>query len=242
MVGASLSLLLAVIPLQAGGQISEGWTWIVPVGLIAAILMLAFAGVLFFIDKEDSKRQSNTIENVQNRMARIESRFERSSEENIASDQTSLWLARIMAQFSEMSISQGDETPVPATKSTGEESPTSTSWRTLDTGGSGDLGLLGRARSTPASIDLLKARYGLSPNWLDVTHRLRDAAVDGRLSLTVDNKTMGHDPFPNKLKVLVVDYLFNGERFRARIREGDQLELPEPMPSHPTEHPGIPPT
>jgi alpha-L-rhamnosidase len=67
----------------------------------------------------------------------------------------------------------------------------------------------------------------------DVTARLQERVVNGRLKLTADNGTMGGDPAVNIRKQLRVEYEYGGKSFTNIVGENQRLWLPEgdsPLP------------
>lgn len=75
-------------------------------------------------------------------------------------------------------------------------------------------------------LRILRADYGVEGQFVDVTEALRSRMGDGRLSVRVDNYTLGVDPAPGVHKYLRVDYFFRGERRNVMVDEKTFLQLP----------------
>lgn len=71
------------------------------------------------------------------------------------------------------------------------------------------------------------AVYGANRRSADVTARLNSQIRDNRLSIQVNNDTMGGDPMPNRPKTLIVRYTYNGRPDQIVVKEGEYLNLPE---------------
>ena len=78
-------------------------------------------------------------------------------------------------------------------------------------------------RFRPREWQILEARYGTAERNVDVTSRLRSMVRDGRISIRVDNRTMGSDP----AKILWVTYYAGGQGQRqVKVYENADLTLP----------------
>ena len=76
-------------------------------------------------------------------------------------------------------------------------------------------------------VRIVSAQYGEGHNRLDVTSRLRSMVRDGRISIRVDNRTMGSDPAVGRPKILWVTYYVGGHGQRElKVYENEQLMLP----------------
>jgi len=75
-------------------------------------------------------------------------------------------------------------------------------------------------------LRIIRADYGVEGQFVDVTDTLRSRVGDGRLSVRVDNYTLGVDPAPGVHKYLRVDYVFRGERRNVMVDEKTFLQLP----------------
>jgi hypothetical protein len=75
-------------------------------------------------------------------------------------------------------------------------------------------------------LEILRASYGAGRQRSDVTARLQSLLADGRLTLRVDNNTMGGDPARGEVKRLSLRYRLNGQDQRIELAEGEQLSLP----------------
>ena len=75
-------------------------------------------------------------------------------------------------------------------------------------------------------LHILRAYYGAEGQFINVTDALRSRVDDGRLSLHIDNYSMGADPLPGRRKWLRVLYSFRGERRNVVVEEKTDLQLP----------------
>ena len=76
-------------------------------------------------------------------------------------------------------------------------------------------------------VTIVSAQYGDGPDRRDVTMRLRSMVRDGRLSMRVNNDSMGSDPAPGRPKTLWLTYYTGGQGQRnVMVAENDQLTLP----------------
>lgn len=76
-------------------------------------------------------------------------------------------------------------------------------------------------------VTIVSAQYGEGPNRIDVTARLRSMVRDGRISIRVDNRTMGSDPASGRPKILWVTYYVGGHGQRdVKVYENEELVLP----------------
>lgn len=76
------------------------------------------------------------------------------------------------------------------------------------------------------NLRIMRAQYGADFRYVDVTDRLNALIQGDQLRLRINNDSMGGDPARDRHKELTVVYIFNGQQFRARVREGDALNLP----------------
>ena len=73
------------------------------------------------------------------------------------------------------------------------------------------------------------AGYGLGGDtYQDVTATLKAHVQGDKLSVPVSNSTFNSDPFPGKVKHVVVNYSFGEIKGRILKKEGEQLRLPAP--------------
>lgn len=79
-----------------------------------------------------------------------------------------------------------------------------------------------------AKLAVTKAIYGDLTNErkVDVTRALTEAVQGDKVSLVVNNETMGGDPAPTTLKTLEVTYTVNGKAGKATVSEFNTLVLP----------------
>ena len=76
-------------------------------------------------------------------------------------------------------------------------------------------------------VTIVSAQYGEGPDRVDVTSRLRSMVRDGRISIRVDNRTMGSDPASGRPKILWVTYYVGGRGQQdIKAYENTQLTLP----------------
>jgi hypothetical protein len=75
-------------------------------------------------------------------------------------------------------------------------------------------------------LEIVRADYGAEGQFINVTDTLRSRMDDGRLSLRVDNYTLGVDPAPGVHKHLRIVYVLNGERRKVVVDEKTFLSLP----------------
>jgi hypothetical protein len=77
------------------------------------------------------------------------------------------------------------------------------------------------------SLNIISATYGAGRQRRDVTGRVQSLVRDGRLSIRVDNDTLGGDPSPNVRKVLLVTFTNGrGRQQEISVNEGDRVNLP----------------
>ena len=75
-------------------------------------------------------------------------------------------------------------------------------------------------------LHIMRAYYGGEGHFVNVTEPLRSMKPDGRLSIVVDNRSMGGDPDPRIHKVLRVLYWHDGQRRQIVVPEHAELRLP----------------
>jgi len=75
-------------------------------------------------------------------------------------------------------------------------------------------------------LRILRADYGADGRFADVTGLLAGQIQDGRLSMMVDNASMGGDPADNHRKTLTVWYVADGRPAMETVGEGGMLSLP----------------
>ncbi len=91
--------------------------------------------------------------------------------------------------------------------------------------------VIGDAGYDRYDLRIIRAIYGTSVRSVDVTNRLNSQIRDGRLSVEVNNTTMGGDPDHDRPKTLTVDYSYNGREDRVTIAEFGFLSLPRDIGS-----------
>ena len=74
-------------------------------------------------------------------------------------------------------------------------------------------------------LQISRATYGTQYRSADVTSRLNSEIHGGRLTMQVNNETMGGDPAPRETKMLTVQYTANGRNDQTKVQEGGTLNL-----------------
>lgn len=77
-----------------------------------------------------------------------------------------------------------------------------------------------------SDLVITEAHYGSRDHRINVTKRLVDAIVDGKLHIYVGNQ-LGGDPCPNVPKDLIVRYRYKNEEREKTVAEGEDLDLPQ---------------
>ncbi len=97
-------------------------------------------------------------------------------------------------------------------------------------GGSGGGGWGGPGGGSPGGggygLRIISASYGAGNNRMDVAGRLQSMIRNNRLSMKVNNETMGGDPSLGQYKNLMVTYEYQGQRRGKNTPEGGHLTLP----------------
>ncbi len=76
-------------------------------------------------------------------------------------------------------------------------------------------------------LQILRASYGAGSQSIDVTNLLqRHVSGGNRLSMHINNDTMGADPAPHIHKELRVQYVYNGNRQNTVVPESGDLRIP----------------
>ena len=73
---------------------------------------------------------------------------------------------------------------------------------------------------------IVKAFYGVQGRSANVTDRLQGMVRDGRITVLVNNGSMGGDPAIGGDKVLIVVYAIDGQEQATAVREGFILSIP----------------
>lgn len=97
-------------------------------------------------------------------------------------------------------------------------------WQGRPGNGDGDEG--GNYPGNRSQLTILRATYGAPGRTRDVTERLRARMRNGRLSMRVDNESMGGDPAPDATKRLYVSYSVRGQQREADVPEGREINIP----------------
>jgi len=75
-------------------------------------------------------------------------------------------------------------------------------------------------------LRIMNAFYGHRDHIKDVTGQLNGMIAGGKLTLQVNNQTLGGDPAPNLTKTLTIYYLASGRHFQRKWPEGATVSLP----------------
>ena len=75
-------------------------------------------------------------------------------------------------------------------------------------------------------LRIVQASYGAGNRRRDVTSRLQSMVRNDRLTVLVNNSTMGGDPAFNQPKNLQLTYEYQGQRRNTNMGEGGRLTLP----------------
>lgn len=79
-------------------------------------------------------------------------------------------------------------------------------------------------------LKIVKAEYGYSGNFTDVTNALQDQIHNGSINITVSPKSVGiPDPNPAKQKTLQVQYTINGASSSESIIDGKKFRVSAPV-------------
>lgn len=89
-----------------------------------------------------------------------------------------------------------------------------------------------------SGLQIVKAEYGYSGNWTDVTDALQNLMrSDGSIDVTVGFKEVGlPDPNPNKQKQLKVDYTLNGSKSTDTLKDGQRFKISAPPLEDTSDH------
>jgi hypothetical protein len=82
------------------------------------------------------------------------------------------------------------------------------------------------APTATAGLRIVSALYAAGSRVMDVTSLISSRVAADRLSVPVDNNTMGGDPQRGAAKVLTIVYEWNGQRFTDSAKEGQTMRLP----------------
>lgn len=80
-----------------------------------------------------------------------------------------------------------------------------------------------RFASSLQGLVILSAKYGIEDKFADVTILLNSLITEDKLTILANNQNLGSDPYPGKVKQLIVDYALNGKRETSTITEGATL-------------------
>lgn len=87
-------------------------------------------------------------------------------------------------------------------------------------------------------LQIVKAEYGYTGNFTDVTSAIQNQVKDGTLKLKVGPSTVGiPDPNPNKQKTLAVEYEINGYPSTTQVTDGNTLNISAPPIDQPDNTP-----
>jgi len=80
-----------------------------------------------------------------------------------------------------------------------------------------------------SGLQIVKAEYGYTGNFTDVTDAVQNYVKNGSIKLTVNPKSMGiPDPNPNKQKSLQLEYTLNGSENVQTYNDGDTVTINAP--------------
>jgi hypothetical protein len=77
----------------------------------------------------------------------------------------------------------------------------------------------------PTELRILSAKYGARNKWIDVTMQVRQKINNSTLAIRAGNDIAG-DPLFGVAKTLRLEYVLDGERKTAALREGAELRIP----------------
>jgi len=80
-----------------------------------------------------------------------------------------------------------------------------------------------------SGLQILKAEYGYTGNFTDVTDAIQNQLNNGEINIKVSPSSAGiPDPNPNKQKELRVEYTINGKKSTDTIKDGASFKLSAP--------------
>ncbi|NIQ99905.1 MAG: hypothetical protein GTN78_06840, partial [Gemmatimonadales bacterium] len=77
----------------------------------------------------------------------------------------------------------------------------------------------------PQELRILSATYGAHGTWVDVTEQVREKISNNTLRIRASNAIAG-DPLFGVVKTLRLEYVLDGTRKTAALREGAELRIP----------------
>ena len=78
-------------------------------------------------------------------------------------------------------------------------------------------------------LQIIKAEYGYSGNFTDVTSAIQTQVNNGSINIKIGPSSMGiPDPNPNKQKTLEVEYSLNGSKNKKSFKDGESFTLSAP--------------
>ena len=77
----------------------------------------------------------------------------------------------------------------------------------------------------PQELRIISAKYGAGNKWMDVTRQVREKITNNTLRIAASNAIAG-DPLFGVVKILRLEYILDGERKTAALREGAELRIP----------------
>ena len=87
---------------------------------------------------------------------------------------------------------------------------------------------------TASGLQITKAEYGYTGNFVDVTDAIQNHVRNGSIKIKVGPATAGvPDPNPNKLKTLSVEYEINGAKNSVDVTDGKMLDISAPPEDQP---------
>lgn len=92
---------------------------------------------------------------------------------------------------------------------------------------SGEVTSYSKLNKPKAKFEILKAIYGIGEGQnLDLTKKLSDLIKDDQLVITIPYNHLGGDPYPQKKKMLQIDYIFEGNQLSKSFLEDQTFNLP----------------
>lgn len=76
-------------------------------------------------------------------------------------------------------------------------------------------------------LEISKAEYWTLTARMDVTEKVRNLVVDGKLAFTVLNEILGVDPDPGTRKILTIEYKLSGITKKMDFKEREEVILPQ---------------
>jgi hypothetical protein len=75
-------------------------------------------------------------------------------------------------------------------------------------------------------LQIIRATYGTVQKCEDITQELRHHVINNMLTIRAGNAIAGRDPHPNAVKILTINYNFDGKEYEKKFRENEIVALP----------------